>query len=60
MPMFVFKCDECGKTEERIVKNSEIEEQQCDCSQQSHMTQVFDPSCNFILKGTWYKNAKRY
>ena len=60
MPIFTFKCELCGKIEDRMIKHSEMDEQLCDCDEKTKMVQEFNPSCNFILKGNWYKNSKRY
>lgn len=60
MPMFNFTCEKCGKNEDRFVSNSEIDQQTCSCEEKVKMVQQFSPSCNFILKGKWFKNTKSY
>jgi predicted nucleic acid-binding Zn ribbon protein len=60
MPLFTFKCEKCEKIEDRIVKHNDVNEQICSCDEQSKMKQEFNPSCNFILKGSWFKNSKSY
>lgn len=60
MPIFTFRCEKCEKIEDRTVKYSEIDDQVCSCQESAKMLHQFNPSGNFILKGVWYKNSKRY
>lgn len=61
MPIFNFECVECGKQEEKLVKNSEVLEVLCGCDKMSPMNKtnkVFN--LNFSLKGNWFKNNQKY
>jgi putative FmdB family regulatory protein len=60
MPLFNFVCEKCGKSEDRFVSNSKLDEQTCPCDEHAKMVQQFAPACNFILKGKWFKNSKGY
>lgn len=55
MPLYDFKCPQCKKRFERIVKN-DLEKVGCDCGTQTKI--VFNPSSNFHLKGDcWEKDG---
>lgn len=61
MPIFDFKCEKCGKIEERLVSRNELDTQECSCAPASPMKKTDDVhAMNFALKGIWYKSHKRY
>lgn len=59
MPIFTYVCQKCGATEDRLVSQSERDDQKCDKCQ-NKMQEQFPNSMNFSLKGNWYKNNKSY
>lgn len=61
MPIFDFKCEKCGKIEERLISRAQIELQKCICTDDSPMVKTEEVhATNFALKGVWFKSHKRY
>lgn len=59
MPIFTYICEKCGTKEDRLVTQSERDDQLChQC--EIKMQEQFPDSMNFALKGNWYKNNKSY
>jgi len=54
MPLFDYRCSECGKTVERLEKFSAPSERPCDCAQLGVLKRQLSAG-SFHLKGTgWY------
>lgn len=54
MPMFEYRCNACGKTEERLQKSDAPESHPCDCEKLGILERQLSAP-HFNLKGTgWY------
>ncbi len=59
MPLFDFKCQECGAVEEILLKiNEDIEEIGCNICKSSMMHKQVS-ACSFTIKGYCYQNSER-
>lgn len=67
MPIYEYKCPECGQTLERLEKIVTDSNDKaapvliCDSGhEEAVMRRIISSEGGFILKGNWYKNNKSY
>ncbi len=59
MPLYDFICEKCEKTEERLIRRDDMDNQTCTCGDKMVKSESLS-KMSFQLKGVWYKTHKRY
>lgn len=61
MPLFDFYCPKCKKEEERLVNNTDVNHQYCECNSKKPMQKMDKLGINGLqFKGKWFKTSGEY